>query len=622
MAYSKQNFEDGQVLTAAHLNHMETGIKTAHDSIVPAAPTTDLSRVLSYGSSGFQWIEPPKQNVTIKGAGAPTTSTVGEVGMLYMNTNNGYLYKCTSVSGSNHTWRPVIETLDTQVADVLKRADNVGHFISYQDVVMTINTTKNTITINPGFIFARGKRWEVKSQEVARNTQSSVSLLVYDTSVSDITQRTKSIPYESMTSNQIMIAVLSSGQYVSHENANYIPGKWSVDGVIYPQTGGSVQTNDTAYVSTEGNDSNAGGEDDPFRTINKAITSGATKIRVAPGTYKEAIDITSNGGDIEIAGWFDDYANNRVLLDLGTKLTMSSDTSTGLVKAAFSSTSVDFIYKAFVTKTEDLIYSKDAGNYSFGFTAYACNLWNGNTKLAPVLTLAECKATAGTWTYDGSNVYANGSAGTYTLADGSNTYGINLVGFNRVILNGIDVLHAKSDGVRLDKCADANIGRCTFGYSGLYTGLALVNSTAVVRNCEAMFNQTDGLNIHGGGTADFIDCVSHDNGDDGISHHDTSGGMIIGGEYYNNGKGGVCSPTFGSRNGINGVYVHNNAYGVYALADTAGDYPEALVTGCAITNNNVGIRARSYKIKGWNNVLVGNTTDTREEDGGTITIIQ
>ena len=33
MAYEKQNFTDGSVLTATQLNHMEDGIKAAHDSM-------------------------------------------------------------------------------------------------------------------------------------------------------------------------------------------------------------------------------------------------------------------------------------------------------------------------------------------------------------------------------------------------------------------------------------------------------------------------------------------------------------------------------------------------------------------------------------------------------------
>ena len=42
----------------------------------------------------------------IKGDGAPTTSTPGAVGCLYMDTasENHDLYKCTSASGGSYTW--------------------------------------------------------------------------------------------------------------------------------------------------------------------------------------------------------------------------------------------------------------------------------------------------------------------------------------------------------------------------------------------------------------------------------------------------------------------------------------------------------------------------------------
>lgn len=46
-------------------------------------------------------------NYVIKGAGAPTTSTVGTVGKLYEDTTNGDLYQCTAVSGSTYTWETV-----------------------------------------------------------------------------------------------------------------------------------------------------------------------------------------------------------------------------------------------------------------------------------------------------------------------------------------------------------------------------------------------------------------------------------------------------------------------------------------------------------------------------------
>ena len=40
----------------------------------------------------------------IRSVGAPITTTVGEVGCLYMDTNTGNLYKCTSVADGVYTW--------------------------------------------------------------------------------------------------------------------------------------------------------------------------------------------------------------------------------------------------------------------------------------------------------------------------------------------------------------------------------------------------------------------------------------------------------------------------------------------------------------------------------------
>lgn len=50
MAYKKQNFTDGQVLTADHLNHIENGI-SAMDEIVLVDTSTQKKYVL-YVNSG------------------------------------------------------------------------------------------------------------------------------------------------------------------------------------------------------------------------------------------------------------------------------------------------------------------------------------------------------------------------------------------------------------------------------------------------------------------------------------------------------------------------------------------------------------------------------------------
>lgn len=75
--YTKQTLEDGQVLTAAHLNHIEEGLENAAERHA--------------------------------GSGAPTTATVASVGELYMDTNTGNLYKCIAVKDSVYTWVAVAE---------------------------------------------------------------------------------------------------------------------------------------------------------------------------------------------------------------------------------------------------------------------------------------------------------------------------------------------------------------------------------------------------------------------------------------------------------------------------------------------------------------------------------
>lgn len=45
----------------------------------------------------------------VKRKGAPTTATKGAVGLLYMNTDNGDMYKCIAVTGNTYTWVALVE---------------------------------------------------------------------------------------------------------------------------------------------------------------------------------------------------------------------------------------------------------------------------------------------------------------------------------------------------------------------------------------------------------------------------------------------------------------------------------------------------------------------------------
>lgn len=57
---------------------------------------------------------PAKEIPCITGVGAPTATTEGAVGCLYMDTNSGVIYKCTSASIGNYVWGSMSATLTDQ----------------------------------------------------------------------------------------------------------------------------------------------------------------------------------------------------------------------------------------------------------------------------------------------------------------------------------------------------------------------------------------------------------------------------------------------------------------------------------------------------------------------------
>lgn len=548
-----------------------------------------------------------KEIPCIKGNGAPTTETAGAVGMFYMDIDTGSVYKCTAVVNGVYTWVDDITKL-------YERVPSFGYMLSGSQSLLNISPSAKTVTVNSGYMFIKNiqedapARLTIPQKTLDIDQTSAFAFIVYDVVESTIICIDPSM-YN--CDHQYIVAIIRR-DYYTIPSANWIPGPYQVDGYLY-----NAPVPQAVYVSTSGSDkyTSLGSRNSPFATITKALSTGAKTIYITAGTYREKIALSGGNREIELIAFGQTKENPNVVLDYGTTLTFT-ETDNGLMGATFTSSETDFIYKVFVSQTETLVY--DDGYVSDG---YSVNLWAGNTKLIPKLTVADCLATENSWTYDGSMIYANCSATEMTLSDGSVDIGISMSSLRSVKMSGITVKYARDQAVKLLNCRDSEIDRCEFSYTGLYNGLALENTNSIVRNCEAMYNRTDGFNIHGVCTADFIDCISHDNLDDGISHHEKSNGTIIGGEYYNNGKGGVCSPTFGSRNGVNGVYIHDNVNGVYAVTTEDGDYPTCTVSNCAIVNNNVGIRTSRYTLNCWNNILSGNTTDTKEEDGGTINVI-
>lgn len=176
---------------------------------------------------------------------------------------------------------------------------------------------------------------------------------------------------------------------------------------------------------------------------------------------------------------------------------------------------------------------------------------------------------------------------------------------NKVELSDMWFDQATETVAECNRVRDLNLTHCIFSNSGdgNCMGLKLLNCNAVVKNCIAYNIGRDGFNIHGYGNTQFIDCIAYDCGDDGISHHDGCTGIIIGGEFYRCVKGGVASPAYGAKVDIEGVYSHDNAYGIYTT--TSGDYgvSETRVSNCVLKNNTTkDLLVNGCNMVAWNNI--------------------
>ena len=182
-----------------------------------------------------------------------------------------------------------------------------------------------------------------------------------------------------------------------------------------------------------------------------------------------------------------------------------------------------------------------------------------------------------------------------------------LEGCNNITLIGVKVKSYTASGFRLKSCSNVKMMNCeSSSMVGSYQfgiGFELINTDGEFVNCVAHDVSLDGFNIHGFGCTTFKDCVAYNCGDDGISHHDACVGSVIGGEYYNNGKGGVSSPTYGAKINIDGVYCHNNLFGIYTAMDSNGRQCEAQVRNCVLKNNtSKDLLVNGARIIAWNNI--------------------
>lgn len=130
-------------------------------------------------------------SLIIKGAGAPTTATVGTVGQLYEDTTGGDLYQCTAVSGGTYTWEEVgggggptvVQTTGQSTTDVMsqKAATDMVYLNGAKDkIVIGLNAT-NTNSVAGNLVIGYGAQaWNgytgtvaIGESAVAGNTSST-----------------------------------------------------------------------------------------------------------------------------------------------------------------------------------------------------------------------------------------------------------------------------------------------------------------------------------------------------------------------------------------------------------------------------------------------------------------
>ena len=114
---------------------------------------------------------PAAQIPSITKSGAPTTTTEAAVGCLYMNTDNGDLYKCTAVSNGVYTW----EKLDGTVKSVNGvYPDDAGN-VEIETSGVTVDEKKLMLYLFKAAVFTEDVRAKIEELETLWTVHFKIS---------------------------------------------------------------------------------------------------------------------------------------------------------------------------------------------------------------------------------------------------------------------------------------------------------------------------------------------------------------------------------------------------------------------------------------------------------------
>lgn len=119
---------------------------------------------------------------TITGAGAPTTSTIGTVGLIYEDMTNGKLYQCTAINSGVYTWVELLQdkpyelieeiTLTEDTSAIERTTEPDGTLYNFKKLKIFIDSNGNTLS---------GTGWlQIETQDYYSTYYELKDLAVYE----------------------------------------------------------------------------------------------------------------------------------------------------------------------------------------------------------------------------------------------------------------------------------------------------------------------------------------------------------------------------------------------------------------------------------------------------------
>ena len=376
---------------------------------------------------------------------------------------------------------------------------------------------------------------------------------------------------------------------------------------------GSSSNFKICYISPDGSDDVGDGtSENPFVTVNKALSSNASKVMVKQGIYTQTIDFANaKHGSVSIVPY--DTTGRVVFVHPDAFITSSEQAVRGYYNVYSCNYNKSIheeirLYQDGVPDADTLISDAERNPYERG-QAYRCL----DTKIVPcssnnlndALTEIENSKTYKYYHDTSNGVLYFSRPKTVTMNQPiMQSYPAGYIFANQsraleVSIYGIECKYMRFNAAgaifHVEDCKVANV----YGAGGFIYDCGL--STEFVR-CEASGTYYangggDGFNGHSYSEGDtfskqttcrLVDCWSHDNMDDGYSDHERSETEIYGGLFEYNGKGGV-TPSFGSHCACYNVVSRKNYSGFLycgeATQEEGGKYGQMLCVMCLAEDN-------------------------------------